>query len=76
MYVAEGIGHLIEVVAILPHSSFRVTVQQGVMFGGAEEYIVERSDCHNDEVGVKKVKEVGQHDMADQVKMTGFLQHL
>ena len=46
------------------------------MFGGAEEYKVERSDCHNDEVGVKSVKEVGQHDMADQVKMTGFLQHL
>ena len=48
------------------------------MFGGAEENIAERSDCHNDEVGVKNVKEVGQRDMADQVKMMGFLcaQHL
>ena len=53
-------------VAILPHSSFRVTVLQGVVFGGAEDEVVERGACHNDEIGEENAKEAGQDDMADQ----------
>ena len=37
--------------AIGPRSSLRVTVPQGVMFGGAEEDVVERGECHNVEMG-------------------------
>ena len=53
-------------VAILPHSSSRVTVLQGVVFGGAEDEVVERGACHNDEIGVENAKEAAQYDMADQ----------
>ena len=39
-----------------PHSSFRVTVLQGVMFGGSEEDVVERGECHNVEIGAENVE--------------------
>ena len=36
------------------------------MFGGADDDVVERCECQNDEIGVENAKEVGQDDMADQ----------
>ena len=50
----------------MPHSSHRVTVPQGLVFGGAEDEVVERGECNNDEIGVENAKEAGQDDMADQ----------
>ena len=49
-----------------PHSSSRVTVPEGKLFGVAEDDVIERGECHNDEIGVENAKEAGQHDMADQ----------
>ena len=40
----------------MPHSSFRVTVPQNVMFGAAERDVVERGECHNVEIGVEEVE--------------------
>ena len=39
--------------ATVPHNSFRATVPQGIVFGGAEDQVAERSECHNDEIGVE-----------------------
>ena len=40
--------------ATVPHSSFRVTVPQNVMFGGAERDVVERGERHNVEISVDR----------------------
>ena len=37
--------------------SFRVTVPQFIVFGGAEDEVAERGECHNDETGVENAKE-------------------
>ena len=50
-----GVGGVSE--AIVPHCSFRATVPQGRVFGGAEDEVVERGECHNDEIGVENAKE-------------------
>ena len=43
--------------AIVPYSSFRATVPQGSVFGGAQDEVVERGECHNDERGVENAEE-------------------
>ena len=50
-------------VAIGPRSSFHVTVPQGVMFGGAEQVVVERGECHNVEIGVESVEGTDEDGM-------------
>ena len=50
--------------AIGPHSSFRATVPQGVMFGGAEEGVVERGECHKVVIGVENVEGTDDDCMA------------
>ena len=42
-------------------NSFRATVPQGTVFGGA----VERCGRASDDIGVENAKEAGQDDMAD-----------
>ena len=51
-------------VAMGPHSSFRATVPQGVLFGGAEEYVVERGECQNVQIGVENVEGTDDDCMA------------
>ena len=40
----------------MPHSPFRVTVPQNVMFGGAERDVVERGERHNVKMSVDTVE--------------------
>ena len=51
--------------AVVPHSSFRATVPQGMVFGDVEDEVVERGECHNEKIGRENVKEAGLDDMAD-----------
>ena len=51
--------------AIVPHSSFRATVPQGIVFGIHEGEVVERSECDVDEEGVENACETGKDDVAD-----------
>ena len=51
--------------AIVPHSSFRATVPQGVVLGIHESEVVERGECNVDEEGVENACETGKDNMAD-----------
>ena len=51
--------------AIVPHSSFRAIDPQGILLGGVEDDVVERGECHDDEIGVENACETGKDDMAD-----------
>ena len=51
--------------AIVPHSSFRATVPQGIVLGIHEGEIVERGECDVDEVGVESACETNNDDMSD-----------
>ena len=48
--------------ATVPYASFRATVPLGSVFEGAQDDVVERGECHNDEIGVENAKEAGQDE--------------
>ena len=37
----------------------------GIILGGAEDDVVERGECHDDEIGAENACETGKDDMAD-----------